>query len=442
MHIDKKTEKLKEEIFTKIADYYEQVHKPTKFIPGKSKIHYSGMVYDQKEMIAVADALLDFWLTAGDKTQTFEKKLSNYLGLPHSLLVNSGSSANLLAISALKSSKLRHSLKDGDEIITTALSFPTSIAPIIQNNLKPVFIDVESDTYNIDVNAIEKALSDKVKAIFIAHTLGNPCKMDEICEIVRERNLFLIEDTCDALGGEYDGKKLGTLGDISTYSFYPAHHITTGEGGAVAVKEGELYRIMQSLRDWGKDCYCKPRSGPNGACAKRFHLQFGQLPLGYDHRYVFTHIGYNLRPLEFQAAMGNEQLEKLPEFIRKRNENFQKIYDHLLQYEDFLLLPKAYSKSKPAWFCFIITVKKEANFSRNEMVQWLEAHNIETRMLFAGNILKQPAYANIPHRVEGTLQNTDTIMNNSFFIGVYLGLTEEMLCYILKTIDEFMRKKQ
>ncbi len=430
--------KLKAEIFKKIEDYYQAFHAKKGFIPGKTKIHYAGRVYDSREMIAMTGAILDFWLTLGKEADKFQAKFSGYLGVKNVILTNSGSSANLLAISSLKSDTLKNRLKDGDEIITTALAFPSTVAPIIQNTLVPVFVDVEPGTYNIDTFQLRRALSKKTRAVFITHTLGNPCRMDEIVRFVRRHNLILIEDVCDALGAKFTGKKIGTFGDISTYSFYPAHHITLGEGGALATDDTSIFRAALSLRDWGRACYCGyNEKNPNGSCNNRFGFKYAGLPAGYDHKYTYTHIGYNLKPLDIQAAMWQEQLKKLPAFLKQRSRNFEFLFKLFANYGRYLSLPQHYKDAEPAWFCFPVTVKKNSGIRRSDFVQYLEKNNIETRMIFAGNILRQPGFRNIKCRVVGELKNTDYIMNNSFFIGIYPGLKQEHMNYVADKINDF-----
>jgi len=438
----KAEKEIMKEIFDKVKELYISRSSQEKFIPGKTRINYAGRVYDEKEMISLVDASLDFWLTSGRFARQFEKNLAEFLGVKYCLLTNSGSSANLLAISALTSPKLgQRRLKPGDEVITTACGFPTTLNAIIQNGLVPVFIDVDLGTYNIQVDKIEKAISEKTKAIFVAHTLGNPVDLDKIVKIVKKYNLWLIEDNCDALGSKYNGRYTGTFGHISTCSFYPAHHITTGEGGAILTNDSNLKKIILSFRDWGRDCWCEP--GHDNTCGKRFSQQFGQLPFGYDHKYVYSHIGYNLKITDMQAAIGVAQLKKLPKFVRKRKANFEMLFNQLKKkYERYFILPQATKNSDPSWFGFPIIVKDNTPFTRNEIVKYLEQNNIVTRMLFGGNLTKQPAYRNTEYRIFDTLSNTDLIMDNLFWIGVYPGLNNNMLRFILKCFDEFFRKKR
>jgi CDP-6-deoxy-D-xylo-4-hexulose-3-dehydrase len=435
-----KNRDLKKEIFNLVAEYYTEKHKPKPFIPGETYIQYAGRVYDQKEIISLVDSALDFWLTAGRFAKQFEEKFAKYLGVKHCILTNSGSSANLLAISALTSPKLRERrLKPGDEVITTACAFPTTVNPIIQNNLIPVFIDVDIGTYNIQANKIEEAISKKTKAIFLAHTLGNPFDLDKIQDICEKYNLWLIEDNCDALGSKYNGKYTGTFGHIATFSFYPAHHITMGEGGVLVTNDNQLKKLIKSFRDWGRDCWCEP--GCDNTCGKRFGWQLGTLPYGYDHKYIYSHIGYNLKITDMQAAVGVEQLKKLPSFIEARKENFKLLYEGLEKYVKYFILPKIETKAAPSWFGFLLTVRKGARFRRDEIVKYLEDNKIAIRMLFAGNIIRHPSFKNVNYRVCGNLKNTDFVMNNTFWIGVYPGFTKKIINYILEIINEFLINK-
>jgi len=397
------------------------------------------LIFGSEEYEAMVEASLDGWVTEGKYTEMFENALSKYLGVHYTSFVNSGSSANLIAISALTSNYLKDKkLNPGDEIITVAASFPTTVNPIIQNNLIPVFVDVDLGTYNANPNIIKEAISDKTKAIFLAHTLGNPFDVYAIKKIAKENDLFLIEDNCDALGSEYDGKKTGSFGDFSTLSFYPAHPITTGEGGAVNTNN-ELYnKIARSFRDWGRDCYCKP--GAFNTCGMRFSQQFGELPFGYDHKYVYSHIGYNLKATDIQAAIGLAQIKKLSLFVDKRRKNFSALYKGLKEYSNLLILPEKTHNSNPSWFSFPITIRDNAGFKRTDIVNYLEKNKIATRMLFAGNITKQPAYLNIKKRIYGSLTNTDKIMNDSFFVGIYPGIGEEQINYMLEIFNRFLKK--
>jgi CDP-6-deoxy-D-xylo-4-hexulose-3-dehydrase len=422
--------------------FYRTVHKPIQhkgFIPSQDYISYAGRVYDETEMISLVDSALDFWLTAGRFANQFEEEFARFLGIKHCILTNSGSSANLLAISALTSPKLEErALKPGDEVITTACAFPTTVNPIIQNNLVPVFMDVDVGTYNILADKIEGALTEKTKAIFLAHTLGNPFNLNKILEICERYNLWLIEDNCDALGSKYNGQYTGTFGHIATFSFYPAHHITMGEGGALVTNDIKLKQIIVSFRDWGRDCWCEP--GHDNTCGKRFEWQLGSLPYGYDHKFIYSHIGYNLKVTDMQAAVGVAQLKKLPGFIKARKENYRVLYEEFKKYEDYFILPKATDKSDPCWFGFPLTIKKVAQFSRIEMVNYLEENKIATRLLFSGNIIRHPSFENVKFRVYDNLTNTDFIMTNTFWIGVYSGIGEEEMKYMLEKIRKFMRR--
>jgi CDP-4-dehydro-6-deoxyglucose reductase, E1 len=429
----------KEEIFKKIFEYY-QLKKEKEIIPGKDIIPYARKVYDEKELINLVDSALDFWLTEGDYAVKFEKRFAGYFGLKSCSLVNSGSSANLLALTSLTSYKLEERrLKPGDEVITVAAGFPTTVNPIIQNGLIPVFVDVDLDSYNVNVKELKNAISKKTKAIMLAHTLGNPFDLESVMQIAKDNNLYVIEDMCDAIGSKYQDKLVGTFGDISTASFYPAHHITMGEGGAVLVNSISQERIIRSFRDWGRDCYCK--TGKDNSCGKRFTQQFGELPYGYDHKYVYSHIGYNLKILDLQAAIGLAQLDKLPFFIRKRRENFNILSEGLEKFNKYLIMPKATEKSEPSWFAFPITIKKDVNINRNDLVQYLEENKIMTRLLFGGNLTKQPAYKNVKYRKASGLYNTDYIMNNTFFIGIYPGLYEVHMNYIIDIFKKYFDKK-
>lgn len=437
--MDLKEKKVRDEILAKTKEYFKiKYSNINNFIEGETKINYAGRVFDEKEIINLVDSSLDFWLTSGRYSEEFALKLANYFDVSDVILTNSGSSANLLAISALTTTKLGdRRLNPGDKVITVAAGFPSTVAPIVQNNLIPVFIDIELGTYNIIADRIRDALSSKTKAIFLAHTLGNPFDLDEVMKIAEENNLWVIEDNCDALGSRYHGKLTGTFGHLSTVSFYPAHHITTGEGGCVITDNEELARIVRSFRDWGRDCYCE--GGENNTCGKRFSQQFGTLPYGFDHKYIYTHIGYNLKMTDMQAAIGVAQMDKLKDFIEKRKDNFKKIYEGLKPYENYLILPQATIGSDPSWFGFVITVKENNKFSRNDLTKYLEENLIETRNIFSGNLLRHPAFINIKHRVVDNLKNTDIIMNNSFFIGVYPGLSQMKINYIIKIFNQFFK---
>jgi CDP-6-deoxy-D-xylo-4-hexulose-3-dehydrase len=429
---------IKDQIKDLVIKYYNEKFYKSDYSPG-DKIPFSGRVFDHEELINLVDSSLDFWLTSGRYAMEFEIKFSNFMDVEYALLVNSGSSANLVALSTLTSPKLGDKrLKKGDEVITVAAGFPTTVNPIIQNGLVPVFVDVELDSYNISIEELKKAISPKTKAIMIAHTLGNPFDLDAIMDIVKEYDLYLIEDCCDAVGTTYKGKKVGTFGHLSTVSFYPAHHMTMGEGGAVLTNDEEFMRIATSIRDWGRDCYCAP--GADNTCGRRFSMQQGDLPYGYDHKYVYSHIGYNLKVTDMQAAVGVAQLKKLPKFIEKRKENFELLNNSLGHLERFLTLPKKAEFSDPSWFGFPITVKKNAPFTRNQLTQFLEDNNIMTRLVFAGNITKQPAYLEVEKRVVGDLPNTDIVMNQTFFIGVYPEIDQTRINYIQSIFDKFVRE--
>jgi len=420
------------------AEYNKKFPKKS-FVPGESSVPVSGKVFDEREMINMVEAVLEGWWTEGRFTDEFEAKICRWLGVRHTILVNSGSSANLLALSALTSVKLGEKrLKPGDEVITVAAGFPSTINPIIQNNLIPVFVDIDLGAYNANIEEIKKAITSKTKAIMLAHTLGNPVDLNAIMELCKERNLWLIEDNCDALGSKYDGKRTGTFGHVATCSFYPAHHITLGEGGAVFTDDSILNKIIRSMRDWGRDCYCK--TGNDNTCGMRFGWQLGNLPYGYDHKYIYSEVGYNLKATDIQAALGVAQLEKLDDFVQKRKDNFKILYDGLKKYEKYFILPVWEEKAEPSWFGFLLTIKEDAPFDRDALAQFLREKNIATRYLFAGNVIKQPYFIDnkINYRVVGDLKNTNLIMSNTFWVGVYPGLTTEMMEYVAKCFEEFV----
>lgn len=423
-------------IFELVSDYVQS--KPSEiFVPGKTWIRYAGRVFDEEEYLSLIDAALDGWITAGRYSEEFEYQFSKYLGVGSSLIVNSGSSANLIALSSLTSPSLGNArLKPEDEVITVAAGFPTTVNPIVQNGAVPVFVDVEDDTYNINVDEVEDAVTDRTKAIMIAHTLGNPFDINRILKISKNHGLFLIEDNCDALGSRYGGRMTGTFGHFSTSSFYPAHHITMGEGGAVNTSDPLLERIARSFRDWGRDCYCE--TGASDSCGMRFTQRFGELPLGYDHKYVYSHIGYNLKATDLQAAIGVSQLKKVDKFIGKRKENFRYLYERLKPYEDYFVLPKALPEADPSWFAFPLSVREKSGLTRKQIVDYLERKKIMTRTLFAGNLVKHPAYLDVRKRIASNLEVTNRVMNNAFFIGVYPGITAEMLEYVGDVFDEIM----
>ncbi len=421
--------------------HYTAIHLGQKnFVPGETYIPYSGRCYDAEEIKALVDASFDFWLTTGRFTRQFEKAFAHFLNVKYSLLTNSGSSANLLAISALTSLKLgKRCLKPGDEVITTACAFPTTVNPIVQNRMIPVFLDVDIGTYNIQSEKIEAALSDRTKAIFLAHTLGNPFTVDTVMRVAEKYNLWVIEDNCDALGSKYHDQYTGTFGHIGTFSFYPPHHITMGEGGAIVTNDNQLKRLISSFRDWGRDCWCE--SGVDNTCKKRFNWQLGDLPFGYDHKYIYSHIGYNLKVTDMQAAIGVAQLNKLSNFIEARKRNWKTLYDGLKKYESYFILPHKEEYSDPSWFGFLLTVKEDAPFSKIDIVNYLEKNKIATRMLFSGNIIRQPSFQNIQFRIFDNLKNTDFIMQNTFWIGVYPGMTQSMLDYMISKIEQFIKYK-
>ncbi|MDR1739234.1 MAG: lipopolysaccharide biosynthesis protein RfbH [Bacteroidales bacterium] len=440
----------KREILSLVKKYYEENHKPHRRESNPQsptpRISYAGRMFDEKEMLNLTEASLEFWLTAGKWTDKFESGLADYLGVKRALFVNSGSSANLLAFMTLTSPLLKErTVRRGDEVITVACGFPTTVSPIIQYGAIPVFVDVTIPQYNIDVSQLENALSEKTKAVMIAHTLGNPFDIKTVKEFCDKHNLWLIEDNCDSLGSTYtlngETKFTGTFGDIGTSSFYPPHHLTTGEGGAVYTNNPLLAKIAASLRDWGRDCICP--SGCDNKCGHRFDRQYGQLPLGYDHKYVYSHFGYNLKATDLQAAIGCAQLEKLADFTEKRKANYRYLYDKLKPYSGKLLLPEAVENSSPSWFGFLICVADNAGFTRNDIVNYLEENNIQTRMLFAGNIIKHPCFddmrGSLQYRVVWTLENTDKVMSNVFWIGVYPGMTTEMLDIMVEKIISFIK---
>ncbi len=429
---------LRAQILTLVKEYHQSKFAHKTFDPEKDLVHYSGRVFDAEEIVNLVDASLDFYLTANRYAERFEAEFADYLGLSNALLVNSGSSANLVALTALTSPKLKdRRLKPGDEVITTACGFPTTLNPILQNQLIPVFVDVNLGDYTAIPQRLADAIGPKTKGIMMAHTMGVPFHLDIVMDLVKKHNLWLIEDNCDALGSRYRGRLTGTFGHISPFSFYPAHHITMGEGGCVATDDDDLARISRSIRDWGRGCYCA--GGENNTCGKRFSQQFGALPFGYDHKYVYSHIGYNLKVTDMQAAVGCAQLRKLDQFITRRKDNFNKLNELNKPYEPYLILPRATENSDPSWFGYVITVREGAGFSRNDITAYLEANRIETRNLFSGNLLCHPAYLNIPHRISGDLTNTNLIMNNTFFIGLYPGIDETQLDYISDVFSRFMK---
>ena len=435
-----RADQLRAQILDLVTEYHKEAFPEKPFLGGISTIPVSGKVFDNHELELLVDSSLDFWLTTGRYAEKFEKSFAKKMEMKHAMLCNSGSSANLLAVTALTSSRLgKRALKDGDEVITAAAGFPTTVNPILQNRLVPVFVDIELGTYDSSVEKIEAAIGPKTKAIVMAHTLGNPFDIQGVMELAEKHNLFVVEDTCDAVGAKFNGKAVGSFGDLSTASFYPAHHITMGEGGCVMVKKASMKKIVESLRDWGRDCWCPP--GQDDTCGRRFDWQLGELPYGYDHKYVYSHIGYNLKMTDMQAAVGVAQLEKLDGFIDARNANWKRLYKGLKSVEEFLLLPKATKGSEPSWFGFPITVKESAPFTRFELVQHIESRRIGTRQLFGGNLLKQPAYVGLPIKVVGSLKNADIVTDSTFWIGVYPGLTNEIVDFMSGTICEFIEER-
>lgn len=427
-----RAEELRAQIRALTAEYFTEAFSPREFMPGKTLVPVSGKVFTEMEMQHLVDSSLDFWLTTGRFADQFQKEFSKFMGVRNTILVNSGSSANLVALSCLTSPQLGDkALKPGDEVITVAAGFPTTVNPIIQNNLIPVFIDVQIPTYNVDVSYLEAALSPRTRAIMIAHTLGNPFDLDTVTEFARKHDLWLIEDCCDAVGATYNGRKVGTFGALSTTSFYPAHHITMGEGGAVLTDQPKLKTLAESYRDWGRDCWCEP--GKDNTCGKRFDWQLGELPHGYDHKYTYSHIGYNLKATDMQAAVGVAQMQKIESFIVSRRKNFAYLHAGLYDLQEYFILPEATPNSEPSWFGFPIAVRSGSPFDRSQVVQFLDSHKIATRLLFGGNLVRQPAYKNVPKRIVGKLKNSDFVMNNVFWIGVYPGLTIEMLDHVIKT---------
>ncbi|MFZ2448639.1 MAG: lipopolysaccharide biosynthesis protein RfbH [Syntrophobacteraceae bacterium] len=425
-----KSAALRSKILDLVAEYHAAAFPPAGFAPGKTPIPVAGRTFDAEDIQYLVDASLDFWLTTGRFARDFEREMAQFLGSKYAVLVNSGSSANLLALSSLTSPRLgERALKAGDEVITLAAGFPTTVNPIIQNGMVPVFVDISLPTYNIDTAQLERAYSERTKAVVLAHTLGNPFDLDRVLEFVRDRGLWLIEDCCDALGSIYKDRKVGTFGDLSTFSFYPAHHITMGEGGCVSVKERELKVLVESFRDWGRDCRCGP--GEDNACGKRFDWKLGDLPFGYDHKYCYSHIGYNLKATDMQAAVGVSQMKKLPAFTEVRRRNFQTLHQGLSDLSDLFIMPEATAGSMPSWFGFPITVRDGAPMDRNAVVRHLEEHKIATRLLFGGNLIRQPAYRDRPYRVAADLKMSDTVMDRTFWIGIYPGISPQMMDYVL-----------
>jgi CDP-4-dehydro-6-deoxyglucose reductase, E1 len=431
---------IREEISRQVSKYYSAAFPSKPFVGGISHIPVSGKVFDADELQHLVDASLDFWLTTGRFAEVFEAQFAQLMGVKHALLCNSGSSANLLAITALTSPKLKErALKPGDEVITVAAGFPTTVNPIIQNQLVPVFVDARIGTFDASAESIEAAISPRTRAVMMAHTLGNPFDVEAVMHIAKKHDLYVVEDSCDAVGATFDGKPVGSFGDTATASFYPAHHITMGEGGCVLTNSAPLKKIIESFRDWGRDCWCPP--GHDNTCGRRFDWQLGELPYGYDHKYVYSHIGYNLKLTDMQAAVGVAQLKKLPQFIAARRRNWNFLDNGLREFSDVLHLPSATPRSDPSWFGYAITVRNDAPFSRLELVQHLESRHIGTRLLFGGNLVRQPAYQGVKHRVVGDLMESNLITNGTFWIGVHPGLTESMIDFVVSTIREFIHEK-
>jgi CDP-6-deoxy-D-xylo-4-hexulose-3-dehydrase len=434
---DSKAQELRAQILDLVEEYQRLRGERAPFVAGESMVRYAGRVFGPPELRNATDAVLDFWLTAGRFSEEFEGRLGEFLGLGDVMLVNSGSSANLVAVSTLTSPLLGdRRLKPGDEVITVAAGFPTTVAPIVQNRLIPVFVDVDLGGYNALPDRVAEAIGPRTRAIILAHTLGNPWNLGRITALAKQHNLWLIEDNCDALGSRFGGKLTGTFGDLATFSFYPAHHITMGEGGAVATNNETLARAARSIRDWGRDCYCA--GGENNTCGRRFSQQLGTLPVGYDHKYVYSHIGYNLKATDIQAAIGCSQMDRLDGFTVARKRNHAFLSEALRPYADRLILPKATEGADPSWFAFVITVQKDAGFNREKILAYLQTRKVETRNLFSGNLLRHPGFMNIEHRVVGDLQNTDRITSDTFFIGVYPGLTQAELDYVASVFKDFM----
>lgn len=432
-------EDLKEQIFSLVAEYTAIAHAPAPFVPGKTPVPVSGKVYDATDVTSLVESALDFWLTTGRFNSAFEQRLRQFMGVRHALTCNSGSSANLLAVSTLANPLLgKRALQPGDEVITCAAGFPTTVNPILQNNLLPVFVDVDIPTYNIRADLIEAAITPRTRAIAVAHTLGNPFDLDTVMELARKHDLFVVEDTCDALGATYRDKIVGSFGDIGTLSFYPAHHMTMGEGGAVFTNDSKLKRVLESMRDWGRDCWCDP--GRDNSCKRRFEQQLGTLPFGYDHKYTYSSIGYNLKITDMQAAVGLAQFDHLENFIAARRRNFEQLLSLLKPLEEFLILPQATPHSNPSWFGFPLTVRPGAPFTRDALVKHLNECLIATRFLFGGNLLRQPYMRERPHRVVGTLDNADQVMNATFWVGVFPGLSEAHIAYMAEEFHNFCKK--
>ncbi len=429
----------REDVLALVRRYFRRHFVDRPFVAGETRVAYAGRVFDEEELVSLVDAALDFWLTTGRFADQLERQLAGLAGVRHALLCNSGSSANLLALAALTSPTLgERRLRPGDEVITAAAGFPTTVNPIFQNRLTPVFVDVELGTYNPSPEAVVAAVGPRTRAICLAHTLGNPFDLDALGEVARRHGLWLVEDTCDALGSTWHGRPVGSFGDLATLSFYPAHHITTGEGGCVLTSDPLLKRAVESFRDWGRDCWCEP--GRDDTCGKRFGWQLGDLPAGYDHKYVFSHVGYNLKMTDLQAAIGAAQLAKLPRFVAARRSNWDALRGFFQDWEEFFVLPRATEGSDPSWFGFLLTVREGAPFTRNELTGYLEERKIATRLLFGGNLTRQPAYRDLEYRCFGELSNSDAVLHRAFWLGVYPGLTTPMLDYVMEQASAFLAR--
>ncbi len=439
-------ERLRSEIGRLVGEYHAAAFAPAPFVPGRTPVPVAGRVFDAAELQRLVDAALDFWLTAGPEAARFERRFADFCGRKHAVLVNSGSSANLLAVATLASQGAGlagsdgRPLQPGDEVITAAAAFPTTVNPIVQHGLVPVFVDIEVPTYNVTAARVAEAIGPRTRAIVLAHTLGNPFDAAAVAQLARQHDLWLVEDCCDAVGARLEGRPVGTFGQLATVSFYPAHHLTMGEGGCVLADDARLKRLVESLRDWGRACWCEP--GRENTCGKRFAWQWGDLPPGYDHKYTYTHLGYNLKATDLQAAVGLAQLDKLPAFIEARRQNFARLRQGLADLEEFFILPQATAGAEPSWFGFPLAVRPEAPFSRDDAVRFLEGRQIGTRLLFAGNLLRQPAYRGVVHRVAGALENTDFVMRQVFWIGVYPGLSEAAVAYMIESLHDFVRNRR
>jgi CDP-4-dehydro-6-deoxyglucose reductase, E1 len=437
---DQRKDELRRQILDLVAEYADVAHGVREFVPGETSVPVSGRVFGAAEMQSLVDSALDFWLTSGRFNEAFQRKLAKFVGVRHVITTNSGSSANLLAVATLTSPKLGdRALRAGDEVITVAAGFPTTVAPLLQYGLVPVFVDIDIPTYNIEAALIEQAVTPRTRAIMLAHTLGNPFELDEVLRVAKKHNLWVIEDCCDALGSEYRGRVVGTFGDIATVSFYPAHHITMGEGGAVMTSRVELKPLIESFRDWGRDCWCEP--GKDNTCGKRFGWQLGELPAGYDHKYTYSHVGYNLKITDMQAAVGFAQLGRLTGFIADRKRNFAELTKRFEHLRDYLILPEATAGSDPSWFGYPITMKADSPVDRLELTKQLEERKIATRLLFAGNLVRQPMMEGRAYRVSGELTNTDKVMNSTFWIGLYPGITGAMLDYVGEQMTAILKAK-